>query len=66
MPNVEVIGDLAGALYQLNKALIERFEQTSLPLFNIDSRQKLRSEMEKDLDKDDNKLLMMIMIIVFL
>ncbi len=54
LPNVEVIGDLAGALYQLNKALIERFEQTSLPLFNIDSRQKLRSEMEKDLDKDDN------------
>ena len=53
LPNVEVIGDLAGALYQLNKALLERLNKTDLPLFNIESRQKLRSAMAKDLDKND-------------
>ena len=54
LPNVEVIGDLAGALYQLNKALTERMSKKDLPLFKIESRQKLRSEMAKDLDKNDN------------
>ena len=53
LPNVEVIGDLAGALYQLNKALTERMSKKDLPLFKIESRQKLRSEMAKDLDKND-------------
>ena len=53
LPNVEVIGDLAGALYQLNKALLERLDTRQLPLFKIESRQKLRSEMAKDLDKND-------------
>jgi len=41
-------------LYQLNKALLEKFNAKDLPLFKIESRQKLRTEMAKDLDKNDN------------
>lgn len=54
LPNVEIIADLAGALYQLNKALLNRLSQTSLPLFNIDSRKKLRTEMLNHLNKNNS------------
>ena len=54
LPNVEIISDLAGALYQLNKALLNRLSQTSLPLFNIDSRKKLRTEMLNHLNKNNS------------
>lgn len=54
LPNVEIISDLAGALYQLNKALLNRLSQTNLPLFNIDSRKKLRTEMLNHLNKNNS------------
>ncbi|PPR42701.1 MAG: hypothetical protein CFH30_00471, partial [Alphaproteobacteria bacterium MarineAlpha8_Bin1] len=53
LPNVEIISDLAGALYQLNKALIERMGDEKLPLFDIQSRQKRRTEMMNHLDKNN-------------
>ena len=40
LPNVEIIADLAGALYQLNNALIEKVGEKKLPLFDIKSRRK--------------------------
>ena len=48
------MADLAGALYQLNKALIEKKGRNELPLFNIKSRGKLRQEMSEHLDKNNN------------
>ena len=54
LPNVEIVSDLAGALYQLNKALIEKKGRNELPLFNIKSRGKLRQEMSEHLDKNNN------------
>ncbi len=54
LPNVEIISDLAGALYQLNKALIKRLSRKELPLFNINSRSKLRSEMLNHLNKNND------------
>ena len=54
LPNVEIVSDLAGALYQLNKALIEKKGKNELPLFNIKSRGKLRQEMSEHLDKNNN------------
>ena len=53
LPNVEIIADLAGALYQLNLALINKVSRSQLPLFNIDSREKLRSKMLNHLDKNN-------------
>ncbi len=53
LPNVEIIADLAGALYQLNLALINKVSRSQLPLFNIDSRKKLRSKMLDHLDKNN-------------
>ena len=53
LPNVEIIADLAGALYQLNLALINKVSRSQLPLFNIDSRKKLRSKMLNHLDKNN-------------
>ncbi len=53
LPNVEIIADLAGALYQLNLALINKVSRNQLPLFNIDSRAKLRSKMLNHLDKNN-------------
>ena len=53
LPNVEIIADLAGALYQLNLALINKVSRCQLPLFNIDSRKKLRSKMLNHLDKNN-------------
>ncbi len=53
LPNVEIIADLAGALYQLNLALINKVSRSQLPLFNIDSRKKLRSKMLNHLDQNN-------------
>lgn len=53
LPNVEIIADLAGALYQLNLALINKVSRSQLPLFNINSRKKLRSKMLNHLDKNN-------------
>jgi len=54
LPNVEIVSDLAGALYQLNKFLIKNVPKKNLPLFDISSRQKLRSQMAKHLNKNNN------------
>ena len=54
LPNVEIISDLAGALYQLNEALVKRIDNSSLPLFRIASRDKLRTEMLNHLNKNNN------------
>ena len=51
LPNVEIIADLAGALYQLNNALIEKVNIEKLPLFKKSSRIELRNKMLKDLNK---------------
>ena len=53
LPNVEIIADLAGALYQLNLALINKVSRSQLPLFNIESRRSLRSKMLNHLDKNN-------------
>jgi len=54
LPNVEIISDLAGALYQLNKALIERVGEKNLPLFDIKSREKARTTMLNHLNQDND------------
>jgi len=56
LPNVEIIADLAGALYQLNNALVEKVGEKNLPLFKIKSREKARTTMLNHLnqDNDDN------------
>ncbi len=54
LPNVEIISDLAGALYQLNKALVQKVGRDQLPLFDISSRNKLRTQMSKHLDKNND------------
>ena len=54
LPNVEIISDLAGALYQLNKALIEKVGKKNLPLFDIKSREKARTTMLNHLNQDND------------
>ena len=54
LPSVEIISDLAAALYQLNKGLIDRLGEKKLPLFNIKSRKKLRDEMINDLEMNND------------
>ena len=54
LPDVEIISDLAAALYQLNKRLLEKINKKKLPLFNIKKRKKLRNLMIKDLELNDN------------
>ena len=53
LPNVEIISDLAGALYQLNKALLDRISKKHLPLFDINSRMKSRKEMLNHLNQNN-------------
>ena len=53
LPNVEIVSDLAGALYQINKALIERTGRQNSFLFDIKSRKKLRDLMQNDLNLDN-------------
>ena len=54
LPNVEIISDLAGALYQLNKALIEKVGEKNLPVFDIKSREKARTTMLNHLNQDND------------
>ena len=53
LPNVEIISDLAGALYQLNDALLKKVNKNKIPLFDIKSREKLRTQMAKHLEKNN-------------
>ena len=53
IPNVEIIADLAGALYQLNKALVEKVGKNNIPIFDIKSREKARSTMLNHLNQDN-------------
>ncbi len=52
---VEVVSDIADALWQINEEVNDRFEGR-LPLFDIASRTKLRETIEQDLkaEADDN------------
>ncbi len=54
LPNVEIISDLAGALYQLNQRLLEKVNKEKLPLFDIASRNKLRTKMLDHLNQDND------------
>jgi len=54
LPDVEIISDLAAALYQLNKRLLEKINKNKLPLFNIKKRKKLRNLMTKDLELNNH------------
>ena len=54
LPNVEIIADLAGALYQLNNALVEKVGEKNLPLFKIKSREKARTTMLNHLNQDND------------
>ncbi|MEC7463383.1 MAG: acetolactate synthase large subunit [Pseudomonadota bacterium] len=53
-PDVEVVGDLADALWQLNEAINVKFEG-KLPLFNVKNRSDLRQTLTDDFaaEKDD-------------
>ena len=53
-PDVEVVGDLADALWQLNEAINVKFEG-KLPLFDVKSRLDLRQTLTNDFaaEKDD-------------
>lgn len=53
LPNVEIISDLAAALYQLNKELLLKFNKEKLPLFDINGRKKLRDAMINDLEMNN-------------
>ena len=54
LPNVEIIADLAGALFQLNNALIEKVGRKNLPIFNINSIQKARETMLNHLNQNND------------
>ncbi len=54
LPNVEIISDLAGALYQVNHSLLKRVSKSKIPLFDINSRKKSRLEMLNHLDQNNN------------
>ena len=53
-PDVEVVGDLADALWQLNEAINVKFEG-KLPLFDVKNRSDLRQTLTNDFaaEKDD-------------
>ena len=53
LPNVEIIADLAGALFQLNKELLSKVSEKKLPLFDIKGREKLRNAMIDDLEMNN-------------
>ena len=56
-PDVEVVGDLADALWQLNEALNQKFEG-KLPLFDVQKRSDLREKLTQDFaaEKDDTSI----------
>ena len=54
LPDVEIVGDLADGLWQLNK-LLEKRHKEKLPLFDIKTRGNLRTQLTEDFaaEKDD-------------
>ena len=56
-PDVEVVGDLADALWQLNEAINQKFEG-KLPLFDVKKRLGLREQLTADFaaEKDDTAI----------
>ena len=50
---VDVVSDLADALWQLNEAFNDRFGDARLPLFEIGDRQPLRSAILADLNMEE-------------
>ena len=56
-PDVEVVGDLADALWQLNEAINQKFEG-KLPLFDVKKRLDLREQLTADFaaEKDDTAI----------
>ncbi len=50
-PTVEVVGDLADALWQINEEINRKFG-SKLPLFDIAKRQKLRQQMVSDFEAE--------------
>ena len=54
LPDVEIVGDLADGLWQLNK-LLEKRHKEKLPLFDIKTRGNLRNQLTEDFaaEKDD-------------
>jgi len=56
-PDVEVVGDLADALWQLNEAINQKFEGR-LPLFDVKKRLDLREQLTADFaaEKDDTAI----------
>ena len=54
IPTVEIVGDLADGLWQLNK-LVEKQHKGKLPLFDIKTRGNLRNQLTEDFaaEKDD-------------
>ena len=53
VPTVEVVGDLADGLWQLNKAL-ENAKPKAGPLFDIQSRKDLRTTLSQDFSAEKN------------
>jgi acetolactate synthase-1/2/3 large subunit len=56
-PDVEIVGDLADALWQLNEAINTEFGE-KLPIFDINSRSELRNTLTEDFaaEKDDTSV----------
>jgi acetolactate synthase-1/2/3 large subunit len=56
-PDVEIVGDLADALWQLNEAINKEFGE-KLPIFDINSRSELRNTLTEDFaaEKDDTSV----------
>lgn len=56
-PDVEIVGDLADALWQINEAIDAQFEG-KLPLFDVKSRLGLRNTLTEDFaaEKDDTSM----------
>ncbi|MGY8992641.1 MAG: acetolactate synthase large subunit [Rhodospirillales bacterium] len=53
-PTVDIVGDIADALWQMNEELIARADRSKieLPLFDIKSRAKLRKTIKDDLENE--------------
>jgi len=56
-PDIEIVGDLADALWQINEAIDAQFEG-KLPLFDVKSRLELRNTLTEDFaaEKDDTSM----------
>jgi len=56
-PDIEIVGDLADALWQINEAIDAQFEG-KLPLFDVKSRLELRNTLTEDFaaEKDDTSI----------